>query len=223
MSLTYLPSAFRRPLGDPNPAEVITVTLGDKTFRAGRRTAAHLQATIAVFGDLHVIQPCYNDTVAASAGTHDGDGVLDVSIPDMSWPAAEQALRKLGWAAWWRHTGEWAAESRWHIHMVSLGCPGPVGIYVPGQVEDYYAHRSGLVGHVSDTSWHPPNIDSTVFDYPFWISQEDALTPEDLAKITAAVAAIVDASWAEKPQGSKLTRDQLLKQAQASAKSAAGK
>lgn len=47
-------------------------------------------------------------------------------------------------------------------------------------------------------------------------------TEEQLTAIVQAAAqAAVDASWAEKPQGSKLTRDQLLKQAQASAKNAA--
>ena len=64
--------------------------------------------------------------------------------------------------------------------MVSLGYPGQVGIYVPGQVADYYAHRSGLAGHVADTSWHPTDIDSTIFDYAAW---EAEVTPDEARAI----------------------------------------
>lgn len=157
-----------------NGAQVITVTIGGKTFRAGRRTAAHLLWTIARLKAKHpgttleVIQPCYNTGVAASAGTHDKDGVLDVRIVGLPWLAAQGFLRSSGWAAWWRHSGTWEAESMWHIHMVSLGCPGPLGIYVPGQIDDYYAHRDGLADHAHDPTWHPADIAKTVFDYPAW-------------------------------------------------------
>lgn len=162
----------------PNPAEVITVTLGDKTFRAGRRTAAHLQWTIERLAKvhpgahLHVMQPCYNTGVALSAGTHDKDGCLDVSIAGLSWPETQKFLRRCGWAAWWRHTGSWSSPSIWHVHMASLGCPGPVGVFVPGQIDDYHRHAFGLAGqHTSgsDPSWFPPDIDATVFDYrAYW-------------------------------------------------------
>ena len=43
-----------------------------------------------------------------------------------------------------------------------------VGIYVPGQIADYYAHRSGLSGHAADNTWHPDDIDSTIFDFAEW-------------------------------------------------------
>lgn len=185
--LTFL--ADRRTAGLPDPAEVITVTLGDKTFRAGRRTAAHLEATVEALAiqqptaHLHVIQPCYNTGYAPSAGTHDGDGVLDVRIDGLDWWAAQRFMREQGWACWYRHTGEWAAVSGWHIHAVSIGCPGPVGIYVPGQVADYYRHALGLKGqHDSglDHSWFPADIEPTVFDYPGFIAaQEDAVPYTD--------------------------------------------
>ena len=173
----------------PNGAEVIGVTIAGKSFRAGRRTAAHLLFTIAQLkkraptARLVIIQPCYNDDVELSAGTHDFDGVLDVRIEGVSWWWAQRFLRECGWAAWFRHTGTWAPMSRWHIHMCSLGCPGPVGVFVPGQIDDYYRHSLGLKGqHESglDDSWFPPDIDSTIFDYPAWLrEQEDAVPYTD--------------------------------------------
>lgn len=173
-------------LAGPAPAEVITVTLGGRTFRAGRRTAAHLEWTIAELARLHpkarlyVIQPCYNTGVALSAYTHDYDGVLDVGITGLDWPDGQRFLRRCGWAAWWRHTGAWASPSRYHHHIVSLGCPGPVGLYVPGQVADYYNHALGLKGQHgvgSDPTWHPDNIDATVFSYPTWVAESEDLMP----------------------------------------------
>lgn len=194
MTLTHLPD--RRTAGDPDPAEVTTTTLNGVTFRAGRRTAAHLVWTDerlrAKSKWLRVIQPCYHVGIGASAGTHDGDGCLDVEVIGMSWEDGQAELRRLGWAAWFRPytPGLWSA----HIHMVSLGCPGPVGVFVPGQVEDYYAHRSGLKGHAPDPTWHPADIDSTVFDYPAWLEDQD-MSPEQAAQLdglTKAVAGLAD-------------------------------
>ena len=188
---TYLPD--RRTDGSPDPAEVVTVTLNGKTFRAGRRTAAHLAATDEALRAkskwLRIIQPCYNTGVDASAGTHDGDGCLDVEVVGMSWEDGQAELRALGWAAWFRPytPGLWGS----HIHMVSLGCPGPVGVYVPGQVADYYAHRSGLKGHAPDPSWHPRDIDATVFNYPAWTEAHD-MTPEQQAQLDRIEAKLDD-------------------------------
>ena len=46
-------------------------------------------------------------------------------------------------------------------------------MFVPGQISDYYAHRSGLKGHAADTSWHPDDIDSTIFDFPAWQREQE--------------------------------------------------
>lgn len=156
-------------------AQVITGTWGGKTFRAGRRTAAHLEATFAAFakrfprGQLRIVQGCYHTGVAASAGTHDKDGVIDFVITGGDWWYAQRLLRELGWAAWYRHTGSWGSPGEWHIHAISLGCPGPLGVYVPGQIDDYYRHAFGLAGEHgsgSDKSWFPPNINATIFRWP---------------------------------------------------------
>lgn len=175
-------------LGPPN--EVITITFGGKTFRAGRRTAAHLVWTQQQLDRLHpgarllVIQPCYNVGVEASEGTHDRDRVLDVMIDGLGWREAQGFLRAHGWAAWVREPPAFS----WHIHMVSLGGNAPIGIFVPAQIDDYYRHTYGLKNQHNtdlDKSWFPGDhgappwpvgtpdqwrraIDSTIFDFALW-------------------------------------------------------
>ncbi len=183
-TLVSLPGA--RTGGVPDPAEKITVTLGDKTFQAGRRTAAHLEWTIEKLAQrkpgahLHIMQPCFHTGFDPSAGTHDGDGVLDIRIDGMKWPKAEMFMREAGWAAWWRHTGTWEPQEKWHIHAVSLGCPGKVGDLIPGQVDDYHNKRDGLAGHRPDDSPRPDDIVATVFDYPrYLLIKEDTMPYTD--------------------------------------------
>lgn len=163
-----------------DPAEVIETTVAGTTFRACRFCAAHIEHTAERLTGLRIIQPPWNVGVAASAGTHDRCACFDVSVDGLAWLDAQKALRSLGWAAWYRPTtpGLWGN----HIHMVSLGCPAPKGIYVPGQVADYYDHRDGLAGHAQDPTWHPKNIDATVFDYPAWLEEHD-MTPEQDATL----------------------------------------
>lgn len=162
-------------------AEVIEVTFGGQTFRAGRRTAAHLEFTAERLEEhepdarLVVIQPPFNTGVDASAGTHDFDGVLDVAILGMDWFPAQRFLRECGWAAWFR-TPPFSP----HIHMISLGCPGRLGEFVPGQILDYFNHAFGLAGQHepgSDTSWFPDDIEATEFDFAAW--EAGMATPKD--------------------------------------------
>lgn len=165
---------------------VRTRTVAGVTFRCSNRVYWHLLWTIWFLkarypkARLTIFQPCYHTGVAASAGTHDFDAVLDVWIDGGVLGAdpwrAQRVLRRLGWAAWFRNTGSWAARSAWHIHMISLplGLPAnptpldvgkayaalgmKVGEYIDGgytttgrvvgtsQVDDYYAHALGLAG-----------------------------------------------------------------------------
>jgi hypothetical protein len=169
----------------PDPAEVVTVTLGGLTFRAGRRTAAHIEHTIERLAAIHpgkwlrIIQGSYNTNVAASVGTHDKDAVLDVAIVGLDWLPAQRFLRNHGWAAWWRRPEQGFAN---HIHMISLGCPGPLGAFVPRQIDDYWNHRDGLSGHALDTTFFPKDIGSTIFDYPAWLERQwfEMASREDL-------------------------------------------
>lgn len=164
-----------------NPAEVIEVTVAGSTFRACRFCAAHIQDAADRNPGLRIIQPPWNVGVTASAGTHDKCACFDVYDVDLDWLGLQRRMRELGWAAWYRE----ATPGLWgnHVHMVSLGCPAPKGIYVQGQINDYYDHRTGLAGHAADPTWHPKNIDATVFDYAAW-TEEHEMTPDQDAKLT---------------------------------------
>lgn len=176
----------------PNPNTKITypmTTVYGGPVTVGRRTGAHLDYTRERLErqhsgcELRIIQSAYNTGVPASAGTHDYDAALDTSITGLDWWTAQRFLRESGWAAWYRYP---PAFSSYHIHMVSIGYgSAPVGVYIPGQVDDYYNHRSGLSGHYADNTWHPENIEATVFDYRAW--EANLVTPEDLSKIRSMV------------------------------------
>jgi hypothetical protein len=95
---------------------------------------------------LTITQGSYNEGgVAASAGTHDGGGVVDL----MPWDRDRKvkALRAVGFAAWFRPAipGLWPA----HIHAVLIGHAklAPVAFR---QVQAYLARRDGLKGNGPD-------------------------------------------------------------------------
>lgn len=159
---------------------------GDAVY-GGLRTIAHLdwtnQQALKQFGhEVEVLQGAFNTDVEASAGTHDFDGCIDFFIPQVDWWDQQRFFRSCGWACWYRYPPLFGR----HVHGVSLGCPGRLGVYVPGQITDYRAHAFGLANqHTpgSDHSWFPPDIDSTIFDYPAWRrDQEDDMGYRDWPK-----------------------------------------
>jgi hypothetical protein len=164
----------------PDPAEVITVTLGGLTFRTGRRTAAHIEYTRQRLAKTHpsaqlrIMQGSYNTDVPASAGTHDKDAVIDCELEGVDFLNAQRFLRSHGWAAWWRRPDQGFSN---HIHAISLGCPGPLGAFVPRQIDDYWNRRDGLASHAPDLSFFPKDIDSTIFDYPRWLRDQEDKVP----------------------------------------------
>lgn len=177
------------------PCRVVTATWNGRTFTAGTRTWAHLFRTQEALTRrypnyyLYVIQGSYNKGVAASAGSHDFDGTLDVAVVNRRtgrkmWIRGLRLLRRCGWAAWWRNSGSWANPSDWHIHMTSLGCQEagcPVGWLIPSQIDDYYANRTGLASHLFDPTWHPRRIKATIFNFPRWVhnKEDDMPAPKD--------------------------------------------
>jgi len=85
-----------------------------------------------------------------SAGTHDGGGVLDLSVRDM--PTATQTkvvrtLREVGFAAWRRtpSQGDWP----FHIHAVAIS-DTDLSPAAQHQVGDYYLGRNGLANQAPD-------------------------------------------------------------------------
>lgn len=87
-----------------------------------------------------------------SAGTHDGGGVVDLSVTRLTstqrWQAV-QALRTVGFAAWLRtpDQGDWPA----HIHAVAVG-DTDVSAVARNQVADYHVGRNGLANHGGDNT-----------------------------------------------------------------------
>jgi hypothetical protein len=179
-----------------DPTKVITVNFGGKFFRCSQRTYAallHMQARLSrkhPRARIRVIQPCYNTGVALSAGTHDFDATLDIQIVGLTWTETQWFARECGWAAWWRHTGDWASPGAWHVHMTLLGAQEAgceVGEFIPGQVDDYYHDRDGLADHLPDPTRHPVNISATVFRYASWLEANMQLTDKQLDQIADRV------------------------------------
>ncbi|WP_242893883.1 peptidoglycan-binding domain-containing protein [Actinomadura litoris] len=86
----------------------------------------------------------------SSAGTHDGGGVVDVSVRGMN-PAARvkaaRALRRVGFAAWVRspRQGDWP----WHIHAAAIS-DTDLSRQAQGQIGDYHLGRDGLADRGPD-------------------------------------------------------------------------
>lgn len=97
-----------------------------------------------------VTQGSYQNTVAASAGTHSGGGVVDLSSRYLS-PARKAAmvlaLREVGFAAWLRTP----AQGPWveHVHAVLAGHP-LLSTQAAAQVRDYSAGLNGLANRGRD-------------------------------------------------------------------------
>lgn len=131
-----------------------------------------------------IIQPPYNTTVKASAGTHDFDACMDWYIPGVNWWTQQRFGRSQGQGCWYRHPPLFGN----HMHGFVLppregrtigddfAVHGfKVGVYVPGQLEDYYNRAFGLANqHTpgSDKSWFPKNIESTIFDLPKYLDKK---------------------------------------------------
>ena len=133
-------------------------------FRMDARTRDMLVATREIcWAPLTITQGAYNDSVAASGGTHDGGGVIDIRATNLT--AAQRvevvaSLRKIGFAAWLRTP----AQSDWpyHVHAVAVGCPDLSGA-ARAQVTDYKNNRNGLASHGPDDG--PRNWVTVTWEY----------------------------------------------------------
>jgi GH25 family lysozyme M1 (1,4-beta-N-acetylmuramidase) len=144
----------------PGPFEL--TTFGDGTpKKVDWKTRAALEEAERRLGyPLTVVQGSYNaGGVSASAGTHDGGGVVDLLAWD--WKRKVRVLRAIGFAAWYRPTisGLWGE----HIHAVLID-HGRLAASAARQVEAYRNGRDGLASNRTDTFWRPERI--PVFRYP---------------------------------------------------------
>lgn len=108
--------------------------------------------------ELTITQGSYHKGVSASAGTHDGGGVVDLAPFD--WANKVRALRSVGFAAWHRPAlpGTWPE----HIHAVLIGNK-KLSPSAMRQVLDFQAGRNGLADHGRDPDTFHPGV---VFEMP---------------------------------------------------------
>jgi hypothetical protein len=163
-------------------------------FRMDARTRDMLVAARVVSGpSLTITQGSYNGGgVAASAGTHDGGGALDLRARDHT--AAQRRavvgiLRKVGFAAWLRtpSQGNWP----YHYHVIAKGCPD-LSRGARGQVTDYLAGRNGLANNGADDgtrAWVNWTWEKYKATYPHLLT-EDELSAQDVKNIRDDIAAL---------------------------------
>ncbi|MEH0927311.1 peptidoglycan-binding domain-containing protein [Micromonospora sp. CPCC 205558] len=133
-----------------------TIGPGAKVPRDGYVVNARTQAMLAeaqrLLGFTLVLdQGSYNPGGdPTSAGTHDGGGVVDISVTGMTAAkrtAAAKALRRVGFAAWVRNPsqGDWP----WHIHAAAIN-DTDLSSQAQHQVGDYYLGMNGLANQGPD-------------------------------------------------------------------------
>jgi len=128
------PTSTPEPVGCLKPPEDYTRVDGDG-WTINRRTLAMLTHANALDGGeleitgYAITQGSYSHSVAASFGTHDGGGAIDLSVLrkgtyTVLWDDVEpliRALRAAGFAAWLRDYGELYPDSPIHIHAIAIG------------------------------------------------------------------------------------------------------
>jgi peptidoglycan hydrolase-like protein with peptidoglycan-binding domain len=116
------------------------------------RTRSMLDEAKRLLGrDLVLEQGSYNPGGdPTSAGTHDGGGVVDISVKGRSAATRTEVartLRRVGFAAWVRspEQGDWP----WHIHAVAIS-DTDLSSQAQHQAGDYYLGLDGLAGRGPD-------------------------------------------------------------------------
>jgi hypothetical protein len=141
-----------------------------------------------------ITQGCYNNgAVAASAGTHDGGGAVDIRMIGLTGTQqkeVEAKSRKIGFASWIRQP----IPNVWplHCHMIAIGCPD-LSRGAEHQVGDYKAGRNGLANNGPDTgtrAWVAWTWEKYAKTYPELLT-EDIVQQADIDKIVAAVTVAV--------------------------------
>jgi hypothetical protein len=134
-----------------------TVTAGSRTAsyggkRTNTRTADMLRrADSTLSWSLTLTQGSYTSSNPDSAGTHDGGGVVDISVSSLTttqrWQTV-RALRTVGFAAWLRTPDDGFA---YHIHANAISDPD-MSRAGRNQVHDYYFGKNGLANHAGDNT-----------------------------------------------------------------------
>lgn len=173
------------------------VTLGhDSSGRpivVNRRTEAMLTEVIRLSGVTPtIVQGSYRagNGASASAGTHDGGGVIDLRTWNLNVDQRTKllsALRAVGFVAWYRTTAQGFDP---HIHAVAKG-DLDLDPSAAQQVRDAANGLNGLASKGRDTS----NRNVPTFDYQRWLAKESGVN------LTIAMRAIQMAAKGEPISG----------------------
>jgi hypothetical protein len=106
---------------------------------------------------IRLAQGSFSNSVAASAGTHDGDAVVDVRTTGVGLNPTQivsllRALRDAGFAAWIRDERDGFPD---HIHAACIADPEMAPL-AKAQVVDYDKGLNGLRGHAKDRNSYRP-------------------------------------------------------------------
>ncbi|MEV6521378.1 peptidoglycan-binding protein [Longispora sp. NPDC051575] len=142
-------------LGETRYTVTRPVRAGSRTDEYGGRQVNTRTATMLAAADailpwgVTLSQGSYTTEDPTSAGTHDGGGVVDISVAGLSTTQRWRlvlALRTIGFAAWLR-TPEQGFP--FHVHAVAVSDP-ELSAPAQRQVHDYYFGRNGLASHAPD-------------------------------------------------------------------------
>jgi LysM repeat protein len=138
------------PKGDPEPKHDYTRRIySGRVVNERTRIMLTRAAKLLNRETLPLSQGSYNTSVSASAGTHAGGGVVDITSSSWEWA---KALRRVGFAAWVRtpSEGPWG----YHIHAVAIGDRELSGS-AARQEAAYFNGRNALANNRADTapSW----------------------------------------------------------------------
>lgn len=151
------------PVDDEPAHDYRRVTYGGKTVNT--RTKVMLERAVKLLTAYDwtpvLVQGSYNKGVSASAGTHDGGGVVDIRTDTMTRNGQElcvQALRKAGFAAWLRTPADGFDT---HIHAVAIG-DREMSSAAKSQIAQWRDDTNGLANHGPDPAPDP---------YPAWTAK----------------------------------------------------
>ncbi|NYE96173.1 hypothetical protein FHU41_002423 [Psychromicrobium silvestre] len=142
------------------------ISLGGRTTVSGKAVNTRTKSMLTAAGKrcgitMSLVQGSYNPGgVGASAGTHDGGGVVDISVSGKSsaqMTAMVKALREVGFAAWHRTPAQGFSH---HIHAVAIS-DTDMSPSAQAQVGDYYRGRNGLASHAADDG---PKVTKTYWE-----------------------------------------------------------
>jgi hypothetical protein len=130
------------------------VKLNQRTIDMILRAEVYMEQMGMPAFQFSISQGSYSSSVAASAGTHDGGGAVDIrtSVVNNEKKKVDTmivALRKAGFAAWSRGRVADSFENNKHIHAIAIG-DKEASSGAKNQVDSFKRGRNGLKGDGAD-------------------------------------------------------------------------